>query len=37
MVPASVARLSGTADTARGAKRTVAKESDVEKRIFRIE
>jgi hypothetical protein len=34
MVPASVARLSGAADTARGARRTVAKRSAVEKRIL---
>lgn len=34
MVPASVVRLSGAADTTRGARRTVAKRNAVEKRIL---
>jgi hypothetical protein len=34
MVPASTVRLSGAADTMRGATRTEAKRTDVEKRIF---
>jgi len=34
VVAGSVVRLSGTADTTKGARRTVAKRNTVEKRIF---